>query len=302
MPSTLLRLWGLATVWEENVESTEDEDLYTSGRWELPVPRHTRPRFLSSVVPFAEGVSWRVFRCCAIMLNIINLAALELYYRHIEKLVVQYPQCWSLIYVAEDLARAERLEKHRRRLTIEAARGRQVPPDWDEQDPWSCVFTELVKDTTYWADRVHHPAAAWIASGSKGVPKVASEEAVITHLPGIEDNMEPEVEEHRPNHRKVIKRQKMKQRRAQDREELNRLRKSAGTAVKEGEQNKKGKAKGGGKGKDQSGKPLCFSWDSGSGPCGSLAPGEPCACSIKRVRKCRKCLSPSRRRSECPQG
>ena len=54
--------------------------------------------------------SWKVFKCSALMLNIVNLAALELYFRHIEKLVIQYPQCWSLIYTAEDTARAERLE------------------------------------------------------------------------------------------------------------------------------------------------------------------------------------------------
>ena len=44
--------------------------------------------------------SCKVFKCAAMMLNIFNLASLELYFKHIEKLVIQYPQCWSLIYTA----------------------------------------------------------------------------------------------------------------------------------------------------------------------------------------------------------
>lgn len=43
------------------------------------------------------------------MLNIVNLVALELFFRHVEKLVIEFSQCWSLIYTAEDTARAERL-------------------------------------------------------------------------------------------------------------------------------------------------------------------------------------------------
>ena len=48
----------------------------------------------------AWACSWKVFKCAAMMLNIVNLASLELYFKHIEKLVIQYPQCWSLIYTA----------------------------------------------------------------------------------------------------------------------------------------------------------------------------------------------------------
>ena len=39
--------------------------------------------------------SWKVFKAACLMLNIANLAALEAYYRTIEKLVIQYPQCWG---------------------------------------------------------------------------------------------------------------------------------------------------------------------------------------------------------------
>ena len=35
----------------------------------------------------------RVFRCACIMLGVVSIAALENYFRHIEKLVTQ---CWGL--------------------------------------------------------------------------------------------------------------------------------------------------------------------------------------------------------------
>ena len=62
----------------------------------------------------AWAASWRVFRAAAIMLKICTLASLEAYFRHIERLVLQWPSCWGLIYTADDTARAEKLEKWRR--------------------------------------------------------------------------------------------------------------------------------------------------------------------------------------------
>eukprot|EP00435_Cladocopium_sp_Y103_P037004 s2894_g9.t1 len=55
----------------------------------------------------AWASSWKVFRCACVMLGVVSIAALENYYRHIEKLVTQYPQCWGLIMTADDTARAE---------------------------------------------------------------------------------------------------------------------------------------------------------------------------------------------------
>ena len=45
---------------------------------------------------------------------------------------------------------------------------RQVPRDWDPSRPWSCVFMQLASDMEFWAERVHHPAAAWTAAGGEG--------------------------------------------------------------------------------------------------------------------------------------
>ena len=55
--------------------------------------------------------SWRVLKTACIMLDIASLASLEVYGKHIERLVTQWPSAWGLIYSAEDAARAERMAK-----------------------------------------------------------------------------------------------------------------------------------------------------------------------------------------------
>ena len=121
--------------------------------------------------------AWRVLKTACLMLNIASLAALEVYGRHIEKLVTQWPSAWGLIYQAEDAARAERMAKLRRQFTVESGMGRQVPADWNPQSPWSCIFVQLAKDDSYWSEKVHIRAAAWVAAGARGQPVVASEAA-----------------------------------------------------------------------------------------------------------------------------
>ena len=63
-------------------------------------------------------VSWRVFKAACICLNIVTLAALQLYEKVIEKLVIQWPRAWGLIAQADDEARAEKLEKIRRSIVL----------------------------------------------------------------------------------------------------------------------------------------------------------------------------------------
>ena len=58
----------------------------------------------------AWKASWNVFRAACIMLNVCSLASMEAYARQIGKLNTQLPRCWGLIYLADDGARAERLE------------------------------------------------------------------------------------------------------------------------------------------------------------------------------------------------
>eukprot|EP00435_Cladocopium_sp_Y103_P053882 s804_g17.t1 len=60
----------------------------------------------------------------------------------------------------------------------------KVPRDWDPQKPWSSIFIFLAADLEFWAERVHHPAAAWTAAGGRGAPTVASEAAILEVIQG----------------------------------------------------------------------------------------------------------------------
>ena len=211
----------------------------------------------------AWAASWRVFRAAAIMLKICSLATLEAYYRHVEKLAVQWPQCMGLIYTADDTARAEKLEKWRRHWVIEQGRGRQVPIDWDASDPWSCVFSSLISDEKFWSEKVHVPAAAWLASGGKGAPVVAGEAAVVSHFPGLKDESEDEKLLNARDSRRE-KRFRKRKRLADSMQELKVLMANAGRPADKPQGGAKGKGKS--KSKDQSGAQLlCFSWASNSG-------------------------------------
>ena len=244
----------------------------------------------------AWSSSWRVFRAAAIMLKICSLAALEAYFRHVERLVTQWPQCWGLIYSADDTARAEKLEKWRRHWTLEQSRGRQVPGDWDANDPWSCVFHSLIGDEKYWSEKVHIPAAAWLASGGKGVPVVAGEAAVTSQFPGLRE----ESDDDRPVISREAKREKRIRKRRKVQADLQELKHLKAANEKTADRsNFQPKGKGKSKSKDQSGAPICFSWAANHGSCANVPPGDECKGSIKRAHKCRKCLSPSHQDKDC---
>ena len=253
----------------------------------------------------AWKASWQVFRTACIMLNICSIASLEAYSRQVEKLHTQWPKCWGLIYMADDGARAEKLEKLRRKLTIESAQQRQVPRDWDPMKPWSCVFTLLAGDMEYWAERVHHPASAWTAAGARGAPVVASEAAVLEVIQGGQKVLDHGGDSNTSTHlsdrtqANRDRRHARKRRLAADREELARHRSSAASSSKPAAQSK---GKGKGKSKDQAGLEICFSWSSGKGSCANVPPGGECKGNVKRVHKCRYCLSPSHRETDCKAG
>eukprot|EP00435_Cladocopium_sp_Y103_P025911 s2755_g6.t1 len=254
----------------------------------------------------AWKASWNVFRAACIMLNICSMASLEAYSKQVEKLTTQWPRCWGLIYCAEDSARAERLEKWRRRLTIEAAQNRQTPRDWDPLRPWSCIFIQVAADMEFWAEKVHHPAAAWTAAGGRGAPTVATEAAVLDVIQGGPRALQQDAEGGHANQdgrrtqanrdRRAAKRKRL----AAEREELTRYRSSTTTSNAKGGGTQKGK--GTGKSKDQSGLELCFSWAAGKGHCADVPPGGECKGPTKRVHKCRICLSPSHRDADCRAG
>ena len=217
-------------------------------------------RFLQRDLPgpgnfMAWAASWRVFRSAAIMLRICTLACLEAYYRHIERLVLQWPSCWGLIYTAEDTARAEKLEKWRRHWTIEQSRGRTVPADWNPDDPWSCAFNSLIGDDKFWSEKVHVPAAAWTASGGKGVPVVASEASVTAQFPGLREDSDDD--KHMAS--KEAKREKRQRKRRRVSAELQEFRagKTSRDKGHDAGASTSSKGKGKTKSKDQSGTPIC---------------------------------------------
>ena len=244
--------------------------------------------------------SWKVYKVALIMLDIASLASLQLYEKTMERLVMQWPKCWHLIVMADDKGRAERLEKIRRRMLMDEEAGRQVPADWNKDKPWTSCFRALSLDNEYWDEQVRHPAAAWLVSGGRGVALAPAEQVALSHLPGGLEAMEVEKEEGGDSRRKQSNKDKRVARSKRiraEREELDKLRKLNHGGQAAGS----GKAKGKGKSKDQAGQQICYSFASGTGPCGSVEPGAACVQAQKRAHKCQYCLSPGHRNGDCPK-
>ena len=247
--------------------------------------------------------SWRVFKVAAISLGIVSLAALQVYERTIERLVLLWPDCWSLIVQADDKARGEKLDKIRRQLVADFQVGKSVPDDFTMGAPWSTCFRMVAQDDIYWNEQVRNPGTAWLAHGGRGAPKAPSETIASTHLPGGTEALDSLAEDRdgRDERRRQANRDKRaarKRRFSEQKDELSRLR-GHGGGVSAGQQG--GKSKGKGSGKDQSGKEICYSWAKGLGPCAGLAVGSECKAKVKRVHKCMHCLSPAHVNSDCPQ-
>ena len=129
-------------------------------------------------------VSWRVFKVACVSLNLVTLAALLLYEKVIEKLVLQWPKAWGLTVQADGKARAEKLEKTRRAIVLDIAAGGTPPREFTEEEPWTACFRALALDERFWNEQVRHPAAAWLASGAHGSPRPPAETIAMAHRPG----------------------------------------------------------------------------------------------------------------------
>ena len=241
---------------------------------------------------------WRVFKVAALSLQVVNISALLLYEKTLEKLVQQWPKAWGLIAQADDKGRAERLEKLRRSFLADQMAGRATPPDWAEDAPWTCCFRELALDDAYWNEQVRHPATAWMVSGSRGHPQPPAEAIAEAHLPGGTDTYDTPMEEkdERKRQSNRDRRTARKKRFAQDREELAKFR-SQHAAPYNRETPQKGKGKG--KSRDQAGQEICFAWAKNLGSCAGLAAGVECKAKVKRTHKCQLCLSPSHQNHDC---
>ena len=246
--------------------------------------------------------SWRVYRTACIMLNIASLSVLMCYEKTIERLTIQWPRCWGLVCYAEDKARAEKLDKIRRKFQQDKLAGKDMPAGWTEDNPWNACFQALANDEDFWNEQVRHPAASWMAAGGRGALMAPAEQAAMAHSPGVQDGgWEAEHEPKTDNRRKQANRDKRaaKLRKIKaDREELELLRNRGGSAGR-GSTQEKGKGKG--KSKDQAGTQICYSFANGTGVCGSVEPGGACLQKVKRAHKCQFCLSPGHRNADCPK-
>ena len=154
--------------------------------------------------------------------------------------------------------------------------------------PWSCIMLKVVEDHAFWAECVHVPAQhGQLRAPGEGQSCIASEASVLNSLAGGKDAQESVAED--SGERK---------RRAQANRDKRMAKKKRARDDREKPDNAKGRGKG--KSKDQQGKAICFSWSSSSGPCADVPPGGECQSQVKRIHKCRICLSPGHQEKDCP--
>ena len=204
------------------------------------------------------------------------------------------------------MCRAEHLERIRRGLEDKKLAGEPVPADYTTAKPWSTCFRMAAADTSFWDEQVRHPAAAWVAAGSRGAPLAPEEKLASAHLPGGSAAIYPQTESPgNPERRR--QRAATKERRAEASQELQTFRAqkvarsdTGSTADSSGKASGKGlKGKGKRHSKDRDGKEICYSWNNKQGKCADLEAGKPCPAG--RAHVCQRCLSSHHRSTDCPQ-
>ena len=125
---------------------------------------------------------WRVFRTVLLMLKhnpvhphparaVVTIAALEEYADKIYELCNEFPECWHLVWQAEDRCRRDEFERIRRHLTRARISGTlPMNIEFDPAQPWVGVFTFASRDGEYWAKHVIRPAQTFLARGGGGKP------------------------------------------------------------------------------------------------------------------------------------
>ena len=252
---------------------------------------------------------YRVFTTAMIMLLECSLAPLHGYELFVEKMVRLYPDAWHLVYAADEMARSELLSRLRLKINMCTKEGRAPPPHFDESKPWEGVFKMIPNELKFWQDQIHGPALAWLANGSKGRAQTPQETIAQGSLRGGAEALLPAMESGTfgttspsapsSSRRQVNRdRKEAKKRKLQaEREELQRLRESRNDGGFERRQGGKSGGKQGRGGKQV--ESICFSWNNGNAPCGSLPPGAECLNTVKRMRNCSSCRSPGHPQHKC---
>ena len=260
--------------------------------------------FISKEVPGPKSMehwlhSWRVFRVACVMLDIVAEVALQKYQKHIEKLSKLFPDCWGLIYVADDKFRAEHLDRTRRKIEGDIARGLAAPPLWNPSSPWSACFIQGCDDSEqFWNEHVRLPALSWLASGRRGAA-ISHEEELAAST--IRDAAPSGTRRGPDDHAQGAGKRSRKSWKGPSPSSSS----SAFApmpAPRDGGK-KGGKSKGQSKGKRTTkhkysvttdSKPLCFAWNDGRHPCSSPS----ASCVAGRVHACTNCRSPNHRASD----
>ena len=282
----------------------------------IPQPDGT---FLAKEVPGPQNYvvwkyCWRTFRCSVIQLGIVREAALTSYSQVIESLVQEWPDCWSLVYMADDKARAEGLARKRRAILSSIASGSPPPPLWDAAAPWTACFMALANDDQYWNRQVRHLAVSWLTRGKRGTPQTreqlitaqsfsggspqAVSDAGLTEVPAGATIQRHNLPGQGQSKQAKTKRRLQSLAAAASSPSTPRVAPYAGGKDKGGKGKDKGKGRGGKGGSgskggrhsvDQNGAQICYSWNNGSGACAQVPVGSPCPAG--RSHACSICLS-----------
>ena len=97
-----------------------------------------------------------------------------------------------MVYEADDNMRAEHIERIRRKVVTDIARGEPAPDHWDAAHPWTACFVLAANAKEYWDEHVKERAVAWHAHGGHGAPQPAIVAFAAQNLPGIRANITPD--------------------------------------------------------------------------------------------------------------
>ena len=137
-------------MWEEGFACHEVQDLDAyRGAWAVLTEGAAGPPNFTIYMTI-----WVVLVVALKKLMAVAGHALKTYNRRIAKLVELWPECWRIIYQADDLMRSEHMEKIRRKIVREINDGGAKPAYWDENSPWTTVFIAAAGDTTFWDEHV----------------------------------------------------------------------------------------------------------------------------------------------------
>ena len=293
-----------------------EERVSRRNKFSVPYVVHGEYRVKEQPGPasFTEWIGcFRIFKTIMRSLGQCTGSALIAYEQKIEQLNRDYPECWGLIYAAEDTMRAEELPLILERIhDLLAAQPQALPRLWNPNAPWSAVILSaseggVVGDIAgapkdYWEEHVIIPANRWLARGCPGAAESSAPDLQLARslLPGgqgrslgpgggASDRRVRSPKRERSSSTQGGGRGRGKKRRAPKKTKGQKKRRETDRAEKDAARQANqytSKEKGTGKGKSK-GEQICFGFSKGYGPCASASPGS--ACKEGRKHACHVC-------------